>query len=142
MDDVSAASVVGVGTTAFGSLPGCSADDLAGWALRGALRDAGLHPSDVDGMVAVRVGSYETVAADCGIQPRWAVQLPAEGRMTWTGDRAGRNGAAHRSMPHRRHWSTAMTGGPAVRRTGREGPVPRRPRRATARRPSWRSATG
>jgi acetyl-CoA acetyltransferase len=82
VDGVAVASIVGVGTTAFGTLPGYSADDLAGWALRRALRDAGLHAGDVDGIVAVRVGSYETVAADCGIQPRWAVQLPAEGRMT------------------------------------------------------------
>ncbi|WP_261995213.1 hypothetical protein [Rhodococcus opacus] len=39
------AAVVGVGTTTFGRLPGLSADDLGGWALREAIADAGLTPA-------------------------------------------------------------------------------------------------
>ncbi|MGW0163007.1 thiolase family protein [Mycobacterium sp. NPDC003323] len=77
-----AASVVGVGTTAFGNLPGVSSDDLGCNALASALTDAGLEARDVDGLIAMRVSSYESVAARMGIEPRWTAQLPAEGRMT------------------------------------------------------------
>ncbi|GAA4672883.1 thiolase family protein [Pseudonocardia yuanmonensis] len=76
------AAVVGVGTTTFGRLPGLSADDLGGWALREALADAGLTAADVDGLITSRVSSYEAIAADHGIQPRWVSHLPAEGRMS------------------------------------------------------------
>jgi acetyl-CoA acetyltransferase len=75
------AAVVGVGTTAFGKLPGLTADDLGGWALREALDDAGLTAGDVDGLITSRVSSYEAIAAAHGIQPRWVTHLPAEGRM-------------------------------------------------------------
>lgn len=76
------AAVVGVGTTTFGRLPGLSADDLGGWALREALADAGLTAADVDGLITSRVSSYEAIAADHGIQPRWVTHLPPEGRMS------------------------------------------------------------
>jgi acetyl-CoA acetyltransferase len=76
------AAVVGVGTTPFGRLPGCSADDLGGWALQNALADAGLTGADVDGLLVSRCSGYEGIASDHGIQPRWAVELPAEGRMS------------------------------------------------------------
>lgn len=76
------AAVVGVGTTSFGKLPGLTADDLGGWALRDALADAGLTAGDVDGLITSRVSSYEAIAADHGIQPRWVTHLPAEGRMS------------------------------------------------------------
>lgn len=76
------AAVVGVGTTPFGRLPGCSAADLGGWALQLALADAGLTGADVDGLLVSRCGGYESIASDHGIQPTWAVELPAEGRMS------------------------------------------------------------
>ncbi len=75
------AAVVGIGITAFGKLPGLTADDLGGWALREALADAGLNAGDIDGLITSRVSSYEAVAADHGIQPRWVTHLPPEGRM-------------------------------------------------------------
>ena len=75
------AAVVGVGTTTFGRLPGLSADDLGGWALREAIADAGLTPADIDGLITSRVSSYEVIASDNAIQPRWVTHLPAEGRM-------------------------------------------------------------
>ncbi|MFJ8820057.1 thiolase family protein [Amycolatopsis thermoflava] len=75
------AAVAGVGTTRFGKLPGHSADDLAGWALREALADAGMDVRDIDGLVACRVTGYESFASAHGLQPRWCVPLPAEGRM-------------------------------------------------------------
>ena len=74
-------AVVGVGTTGFGAL-GRSADDLAGEALRTALDDAGLSAADVDGLLTHRVDSYEGLAAEHGLDPRWTVALPPEGRMT------------------------------------------------------------
>lgn len=77
-----ATAVVGVGSTAFGRLPGFSADDLGCAALDSALHDAGLDADDVDGLITMRVSSYETIAARMGMQPRWTAQLPAEGRMT------------------------------------------------------------
>ncbi|MEU4842334.1 thiolase family protein [Nocardia testacea] len=75
------AAVVGVGLTSFGKLPGRTADDLGGWALREALNDAGLTPGDIDGLITSRVSSYEAIAADHSIQPRWVTHLPPEGRM-------------------------------------------------------------
>ncbi|HYH35418.1 MAG TPA: thiolase family protein [Nocardioides sp.] len=74
-------AVVGVGTTDYGAL-GRPADDLAGEALRAALADAGLSVTDVDGLLTHRVDSYEGLAAEHGLDPRWTVPLPPEGRMT------------------------------------------------------------
>jgi acetyl-CoA acetyltransferase len=73
--------VVGIGTTDFGAL-GRTADDLAGEALRNALDDAGLSAADVDGLLTHRVDSYEALAAEHGLDPRWTTALPPEGRMT------------------------------------------------------------
>jgi acetyl-CoA acetyltransferase len=75
-------AVVGVGTTEFGNLPGRTADDLGVAALHTAMTDAGLAAADIDGLICMRVSSYEAVASRMGIEPRWATQLPAEGRMT------------------------------------------------------------
>ena len=75
------AAVVGVGTTPFGAL-GRSADDLAAEALQAALSDAGVSAGAVDGLLTHRVDSYERLAAEHGINPRWTAQVPPEGRMT------------------------------------------------------------
>lgn len=75
------AAVVGVGTTAFGRMPGYSADDLGGWALLEALDDAGLTVKDIDGLIVNRVSGYEPFAAAYGIEPSWVTELPAHGRM-------------------------------------------------------------
>jgi acetyl-CoA acetyltransferase len=74
-------AVVGVGTTDYGAL-GRTADDLAGEALRTALDDAGLSAADVDGLLTHRVDSYEGLAGEHGLDPRWTAALPPEGRMT------------------------------------------------------------
>jgi acetyl-CoA acetyltransferase len=75
------AAVIGVGTTAFGRLPGLSADDLGGWALREAIADAGVSPAAIDGLITSRVDSYERIAAEHAIDPRWVTHLPPEGRV-------------------------------------------------------------
>ncbi len=74
-------AVVGVGTTHYGAL-GRTGDDLAGEALRAALDDAHLDATELDGLVTHRVGSYERLAAEHGLDPRWTGHLPPEGRMT------------------------------------------------------------
>jgi acetyl-CoA acetyltransferase len=79
---MSAVSVLGVGTTPFGRLPGHSAADLGGWALQNALADAGLTGADVDGLVTSRCGDYESIASDHGIQPRFVAELSPQGRMS------------------------------------------------------------
>lgn len=76
------AAVIGVGNTPFGRLPGYSADQIGGWALTGALADAGLTGADIDGLVVNRVSSYETIASQYGIEPAWVAQQPTEGRMS------------------------------------------------------------
>jgi acetyl-CoA acetyltransferase len=73
--------VVGVGVTTFGRLPGRTADDLGGWALTEALADAGITSADIDGLITARVSSYEAIASNHRIQPRWVAHLPGEGRM-------------------------------------------------------------
>jgi acetyl-CoA acetyltransferase len=76
------AAVIGVGNTPFGRLPGYSADQIGGWALTEALADAGLTGADIDGLVVNRVSSYETIAAQYGIEPAWVAQQPTQGRMS------------------------------------------------------------
>src|SRR5438874_12384196 len=44
-------AIAGVGTTAFGKLPGRSAWSLQAEAVRLALEDAGLHKDDLDGLL-------------------------------------------------------------------------------------------
>lgn len=77
-----AAAVIGVGTTEFGRFPGSSADDLAGSALLGALTDAGLRGTDIDGLIVSRVSGYQRIAADYGIEPTYVAEVSAQGRMT------------------------------------------------------------
>ncbi len=78
----SAAAVVGVGATPYGSFPAATADSLALDALTEAMTDSGLDPRDIDGLIVSRARSTEAIAAASGIEPRWVAQLPAEGRMT------------------------------------------------------------
>ena len=53
------AAVVGIGSTPFGVIPGFDSNALAVRALHEALADAGLKPSDVDGLVMHRVANYQ-----------------------------------------------------------------------------------
>ncbi len=46
------------------------------------MADSGIRPDQVDGLVVQRVRSYESLAGRLAIEPRYTLQVPAEGRMT------------------------------------------------------------
>jgi 3-oxoacyl-[acyl-carrier-protein] synthase III len=53
-DHTSLATIIGVGTTAQGELPGLSPDEIAVDAARLALADAGIDKSQVDGLITCK----------------------------------------------------------------------------------------
>jgi acetyl-CoA acetyltransferase len=74
------AAVVGIGATEQGTLPGRSANDIAVEAMRLALDDAGMHKSELDGLITCKVfGSTEGVdtqiGALAGINPSYSATL-------------------------------------------------------------------
>jgi len=75
-------AVVGVGTTAFGKLPGNDQYDLGLMALKSALADAELKPSDIDGLIVNRVPDYQRFGEIAGLNPRMALVTPGQGRMS------------------------------------------------------------
>ena len=75
-------AVVGVGTTAFGKLPGNDQYDLGLMALKSALADAQLKPSDIDGLIVNRVPDYQRFGEIAGLNPRMALVTPGQGRMS------------------------------------------------------------
>jgi len=75
-------AVAGVGTTLFGRLPGNSAYDLGMTAFKRALDDAGLKKTDIDGLIVCRVPDYQRFAEMAGIDPRFALVTPGQGRMS------------------------------------------------------------
>lgn len=75
-------AVVGVGTTAFGRLPGNDPYDLGIMALKDALEDAGLKASDIDGLIVNRVPDYQRFGEIAGMNPRMALVTPGQGRMS------------------------------------------------------------
>jgi acetyl-CoA acetyltransferase len=72
-------AIVGVGTTHQGELPGQSADEIAIDALRLALADAGLHKSDLDGLITCKsfggFGIDTEVGRLAGLNPRYSATL-------------------------------------------------------------------
>lgn len=81
------AAIVGIGATNFGALygaeaPSRSAYDLAFDAFALALVDSGLKKAEIDGIICVRLPSYQQVAIELGLpQLRIAYSLEATGRM-------------------------------------------------------------
>ncbi len=78
-------AIVGVGETAVGKLPDMTTMAIQLDAVRLALRDAGLGPSDVDGLLAIQPNndprrSYAlSVAQAAGIRPNYATDLALGG---------------------------------------------------------------
>jgi acetyl-CoA acetyltransferase len=76
------ASVVGVGTTAWGNFPETDALGLGVQAFKAALDDAGLTVGDIDGLITSRIPSYNRFGEAVGLDPAFMVALPAEGRQS------------------------------------------------------------
>ena len=75
-------AVVGVGNTDFGRLPGYSPYDLGLWAFKNALNDSGLQKSQIDGVIVNRIPDYQRFCEIAGINPRFALVTPGQGRMS------------------------------------------------------------
>lgn len=75
-------AVVGVGTTTFGKLPGNDTYDLGLMAFRNALDDAALDKSAIDGLIVSRIPDYQRFAEVAGLDPRFAMVTPGQGRMS------------------------------------------------------------
>lgn len=75
-------AVVGVGNTDFGRLPGYSPYDLGLWAFKNALTDSGLQKSQIDGVIVNRIPDYQRFCEIAGINPRFALVTPGQGRMS------------------------------------------------------------
>src|ERR1700732_1798241 len=75
-------AVVGIGQTEFSKNSGRSELQLAAEAVRAAIRDAGLEPSDIDGTVTFTIDTNDELALmrSVGItQLRWTSRTPFGG---------------------------------------------------------------
>ncbi len=78
-------AIVGIGETAVGKLPQISTLGIQLEAIRCAIQDAGLRPSDVDGVLAIQPSNDPqrayalSVAQAAGIVPRYATDLAVGG---------------------------------------------------------------
>lgn len=70
----------GIGTTAYGNFPETDSYGLGCEALNAALDDAGLKPSEIDGLIVNRIPSYERFAEIMGIDPQYCLMTEAPGR--------------------------------------------------------------
>jgi acetyl-CoA acetyltransferase len=75
-------AVVGVGSTAAGTLPGNDAYDLGLMAFKRAMDDCGLKPHQIDGLIVNRIADYQHFAEIAGMDPRFALVTPGQGRMS------------------------------------------------------------
>jgi acetyl-CoA acetyltransferase len=82
------AAIIGVGASSFARRPDVSVLEMAAAALGGALADAGLEKSALDGLI-VQIGSprgadYDTIAQTFGLTLRYCSQTWPHGRFTAT----------------------------------------------------------
>ena len=78
-------AIVGVGETTYMRGSGVTTRALATWAVRNAIEDAGLKPSDVDGMLSYQGvdSTFSTfVAGDLGIRPNFYMDVFGGGSST------------------------------------------------------------
>ena len=82
-DILDKACVVGVGATPQGQLPEYGGDDIAIWAFREALQDAGLRKSDIDGLFVqpsfANQGDIKDVGHRLGLEPKVASNIAFHG---------------------------------------------------------------
>jgi acetyl-CoA acetyltransferase len=72
----------GIGTSRFGNFPETDSYGLGCEALNAALDDAGLKPSDIDGLIVNRIPTYERFAEMMGINPHYCLLTEAPGRFS------------------------------------------------------------
>jgi acetyl-CoA acetyltransferase len=72
----------GIGTSRFGNFPETDSYGLGCEALNSALDDAGLKPSDIDGLIVNRIPTYERFAEMMGINPQYCLLTEAPGRFS------------------------------------------------------------
>src|SRR5438045_8759174 len=78
-------AIVGVGETTYTRGSGISTRALGTWAVRNAILDAGLKPSDVDGMLDYSGGdstSATFIAGDLGLRLNFYIDVTAGGSAT------------------------------------------------------------
>ena len=103
-------AVIGVGTTAAGTMPGHDAYDLGLMAFKRAMEDCGIRRSQIDGLIVNRIPDYQRFAEIAGMDPQFALVTPGQGRMS--GDRSRSPPRRSRpGSPTRSRWSTATTAG-------------------------------
>ena len=87
-DLVDRACIAGVGATPQGKLPGQSGDDLAVWAVREALADAGIHKTEIDALIVQRSfcgqGDVRDVGHRLAIDPALAFNVGYQGEALLT----------------------------------------------------------
>ncbi len=75
-------AVIGVGTTAAGTMPGNDAYDLGLYAFKRAMDDCGIKRPQIDGLIVNRIPDYQRFAEIAGMDPRFALVTPGQGRMS------------------------------------------------------------
>lgn len=78
-------AIVGVGETTYTRGSGITTRALGTWAVRNAIEDAGLKPSDIDGMLSYQSGdlTFSTfIAGDLGIRPNFYMDVFGGGSST------------------------------------------------------------
>jgi acetyl-CoA acetyltransferase len=97
-DLVDRACIAGVGATPQGKLPGHSGDDLAVWAIRDALADAGIYKSEIDALIIQRSfggqGDVRDVGHRLAIDPPLAFNVGYQGEALLTAIMLVDNGLA------------------------------------------------